>query len=678
MGLLSSFKRLVPFIGRKSITVHDKVSGWSLLGLTQGAQNFRTTTEQLEAVRKIGHVSTCVKIIGQTLANIPYATVNNSDKTVKDANLEALLERPNTYQSGYEFRNLWVWHLLLSGNAIVLCTANDALAVKEGRIQSMWLLDPSKIEIEIENEITIKSYRYREGTLMLELPKELIFHARLPNPQSRFWGLGVIAQDQLLFDEAYSAKLFNYNFFANGARLDGYLHTEQPMQKEVASDVLEAFKRVYGGTKNQGKTALFHSGIKYQPLSPTQTDMAFEQLSKMSRENIFSLFGLPAALVGLDPAANFKIDELKNLFNENTINPLRMMYTEFMTQIVRAFFNKGWKYWMEEVVTSKKEKLRGELNGWVASGIITRNEAREFLDLDKLTIDFMDTPTVPMNVLPISDVGYSEPVALPAGEPAKAMLPAANTKAVKAANMHRKLLILTKKEKKRFGPRFEKAMKKFWKGQLDRVLETVDQMLGKGFEHYDAKAVINNEQEATLLLEALMPEHTGMVMVAAQNIASFTGIDFDNSTQNPGIVSAIRKVSNKTKMRDGMNQTTRDKITEIVSRGTDDGKTVNDIKSEITEMFSRWSDGGEEITTSRARMIARTEAGVAYDEGSREVYQVLGYEKFGFYGCEDAHDPWDCNKDGFDQDYYDAAELHPNHTGSWLPMPEEFTRLEGV
>ena len=208
------------------------------------------------------------------------------------------------------------------------------------------------------------------------------------------------------------------------------------------------------------------------------------------------------------------------------------------------------------------------------------------------------------------------------------------------------------------------------------MLSKVDSEVGKNSGAYDIKMIFGPDENA-LLVKSLIPDHTAAIMISMQTNAGFSGLDFDNTTQNPAVRRAIANVSAKItnpKRLHGINSTTRDKVTGIIAAGIKDGKTINTMKNEIKEMFSRFTDDAA-IDTPRARMIARTEASIGYDAGAREVFDVLGYELFGVYGCEDAHEPWDCNKDGFTKDQIDDLELHPNHTGTLLPMPGEMARL---
>ena len=672
MGFFGNLGRLYKMA--QSLSIDDKLGGWTELGINKSGRKYLSTNDYLRSVADIGSIGTCCRLIGNTLASVPWEIADTKNETVLDGDINKLFKFPNSLQSNFQFVTSWVYSLLLGGNAIIYLAQTNAWDQMKGRPSSLWLLSPDNISIEYENEFEIKKYIYEDRGRRIDIPPERIVHARLPNPMSRFWGLSVIAQDSLLFDEMLQAKLFNFNMFANGGMPRGLLRTDGPLDKDAVQELSKNWKAAHGSTEKSGGTAILHSGLSYERISLSQTDMAYPELTRMTRENIFSLFGVPPGIAGVMEYANYaNMREQKKIFAENTINPLRILFSEMMTQIVTRFYNANWYYWIDAVNKEEQDAIVTRATALVNNGVITRNEARVMLELDELPDEFMNTPTVNFNLIPVSEVGMGaiESGLLPPTKGAKNF-----SHETKGASLHRRLLLTTKRDKKRLWPRFEKSIKNYWRDQLPRVLSKVESEVGKSVGAYDIKMVFDLNED-TLLVKSLVPDHTAAIMIAMQTNAQFSGLDFDNTTQNPAVRRAIANVSAKItnpKRLHGINNTTRDKVTDIIAAGIKDGKTINTMKNEIKEMFSLFTDGAA-IDTPRARMIARTEASIGYDAGSREVFDVLGYELFGVYGCEDTHEPWDCNKDGFTKDQIDDLELHPNHTGTLLPMPDEMERL---
>ena len=102
------------------------------------------------------------------------------------------------------------------------------------------------------------------------------------------------------------------------------------------------------------------------------------------------------------------------------------------------------------------------------------------------------------------------------------------------------------------------------------------------------------------------------------------------------------------------------RLNKLIADAVDAGKTPAEITKDISGLYKSW-------TTRRARVIARTETSAAYDAGSIEIFDQIGVEKVDMVGCQDAHEPWDCNKTGFTIQEAKNLILHPNHSGTLVP-----------
>lgn len=73
-----------------------------------------------------------------------------------------------------------------------------------------------------------------------------------------------------------------------------------------------------------------------------------------------------------------------------------------------------------------------------------------------------------------------------------------------------------------------------------------------------------------------------------------------------------------------INETTRGYIRTVITKGIDEGWSYNEMARAITDRYEEFAVGRPQLhIRSRAHMIAVTETGNAYEEGSRQVVQRL-------------------------------------------------------
>ena len=104
------------------------------------------------------------------------------------------------------------------------------------------------------------------------------------------------------------------------------------------------------------------------------------------------------------------------------------------------------------------------------------------------------------------------------------------------------------------------------------------------------------------------------------DMAAKLGIGFD--LENPRAVAYLRE--HGAEMVTKINETTREVIKDIVTRGTEEGWSYDRVAKEITTRFQEFAIGKPQAhIRSRAHLVAITEAGNAYEAGNYIVAQSL-------------------------------------------------------
>lgn len=97
---------------------------------------------------------------------------------------------------------------------------------------------------------------------------------------------------------ALAADQFSTGFFANGARPDFALSTDQGLKPEAVDLLRNQFAERYGGVANMHKPAVLTNGLKVQPITIDAKDAQLLESRAFQVEDICRIFGVPPFMVG--------------------------------------------------------------------------------------------------------------------------------------------------------------------------------------------------------------------------------------------------------------------------------------------------------------------------------------------------------------------------------------------
>ena len=210
-------------------------------------------------------------------------------------------------------------------------------------------------------------------------------HLYYYSPNSRFYGEPDYLAAMLSILTNQKADSFNNAFFENSARADTTIIFENSEPDEMQ---LNAFKEFFGsnfkGTGNAHKTLVLtangeNAKVRIEDLSKV-SDISFEKLKNLNRDEIIAAHGVPPRMVGVMTAGQLggsgEVTGQLHSFNELTIIPKQ-------DQIEWFFDSIGYPIKLKPIDVSNF-KDDGELvAGLVSSGIISLNEARGILGYNK-------------------------------------------------------------------------------------------------------------------------------------------------------------------------------------------------------------------------------------------------------------------------------------------------------
>ena len=265
-------------------------------------------------------VLACVRVLSSSVAGLPlhlYRRLPNGGKEIaREVPLYRILhERPNGWQTSYEWREQIMLHLLTHGQAFVEIAG-------AGPATQLIVLHPSRMQVErIENGRL--RYRYREdrGTETI-YSQDAIMHLRWLSDD----GVNGMVPVELARDAiglARACEIHGAAFFGNGARPGVVLSTDSTISAEAAEALRNGWERMHRGSERSHRTAVLQGGLKPIELGGgNMQESQFLETRRFAVEEICRIYGVPPHLVGDLTRSSFSNIEQQSLdFVTNGLMP---------------------------------------------------------------------------------------------------------------------------------------------------------------------------------------------------------------------------------------------------------------------------------------------------------------------------------------------------------------------
>jgi HK97 family phage portal protein len=330
-----------------------------------------------------------------TLEDAIYSeSVGARDKT-KAKSVLGLLTNPNNFQSQYEFWYQWCMWYELSGEAFTVLWRKDRNESLQTPLE-MYVLDSTLITAQI-TEARYPAYRLSTPSYGFNkdepLSSQEIIHIKEAAWQgSAGFNKGILAAELVALDQ--DIDLYANFIMQNGAKPTGMFTTTQVIPdnkfKEIAARLKEAWSSMTGSRTTDpskpGQSMLLDNGMTYTPLEMlTLQDADAAALKEQTMKRICGLFGVPPAMISIGESSYNNTQSMLDEFYKSTMYPTLVN----IQQKLKASLLKGYPNLCIEFQTSNflKGAPLDQMNYVVAAvnnGIMTPNEAREYLGTEKI------------------------------------------------------------------------------------------------------------------------------------------------------------------------------------------------------------------------------------------------------------------------------------------------------
>lgn len=277
----------------------DNPAGW----LTGSEEEWMSR----EKAMKISTVNRCVEVLANSMAVLPTYILDEGSKKRLDRHYlnPVLKERANEAMSAFDFNRLMMCNELLRGNAYAWSRRDP----RSGRVVERIPLAPDYVrQAYVEGERWY-IFTHPETGEMYWLRPEDVTHYKAYS-EDGMMGISVLRRASMTLDTARAAQRYENSTWRNNGQPSGILTTDSDLggaMEEVQEDgtikmvdpkekLRASWERVHRGPGNAMRVAVLDLGLKYQPISMSNTDAQFVESNEVRVGDICRFFGVPLHL----------------------------------------------------------------------------------------------------------------------------------------------------------------------------------------------------------------------------------------------------------------------------------------------------------------------------------------------------------------------------------------------
>ena len=287
-----------------------------------------------------------------------------------------------------DFKFLLVKWLLTTGHAAFYIHRDN-----EGLPYELDIINPEYLKTTYNSFGRINGYDYRIGGKSQLLRKEDVVLFKIPDllggPST---ALDALRASLAIYKES---KLFQEEFFLNGAAPRFYIKTEMGMSEDETREIVEIFESNHK-KGNRHKTAIGDAEIT--KISDSLKDLDITLLNDDLTREVISIFGVPEVVLGLSKGSNratVKMEEYA--YQRYTITPILTKLDNYINNFYLPDTIDGLVIYSKHDNVIQDDNIENipYLVKAVGKPFITRDEARRMIGLKEVEDDseFYDDPS---------------------------------------------------------------------------------------------------------------------------------------------------------------------------------------------------------------------------------------------------------------------------------------------
>ena len=278
---------------------------------------------------RVQTVYSCVRIISEDVGTLPIHVkerVGNTREVRYDHPVARLLEAPNPYMSGIDFRRALVACLELHGNAYAHIAERDG----KGYAARLEIIDPTTVTVSKGNGDIF--YQFGTGEAV---PSRDVIHLK------GFTYDGIVGKSPISLlresiENAANSKRFSKNLFKRDLKTSTVFSLDKKLNEKERRQLGDDLNKMLKRSKGVGTPIILEDGMKVSSITLSPEDAQFVQYSLMTTDEIAAGFRVPPHKVGDWTRGTYSNNTQANLeYFTDCIRPLlETMEAEFNRKLL--------------------------------------------------------------------------------------------------------------------------------------------------------------------------------------------------------------------------------------------------------------------------------------------------------------------------------------------------------
>lgn len=349
------------------------------------------------------------RVLGEGVAQVPLKLMRNGVDTkgrrtrIPDTThslYDLMGSSPNDFQTSFEYREMVVWHAVLSGSHYSFINRGS-----RGQILELLPFQPHQVTPKRDaNWNVVYEVKSDDDGSTRTFPADAIWHVKGPSWDG-WQGLECVRLAREAIGLAMATEDAAAKLHKNGVAPSGVYSVEGTLNDDQYKALSKWVDTHIAGSENAGKPLIMDRAAKWVQTAMSSVDaqsletrrFQIEEICRFARVSPIMVYGSDKASTYAGSSANF----LAHLVH--TLSPWyqrleQSMDKNLLTEKERKsglYFN----FVEEGLLRANMIETKDVLLGYVNGGLMTPNEGRDKLDLNPIDDDDADELRIPVNVV---------------------------------------------------------------------------------------------------------------------------------------------------------------------------------------------------------------------------------------------------------------------------------------
>lgn len=325
----------------------------------------------------------------------------------------SLWEMPNSFHTGFEYREGASQHLELTGETFWVLERGMTTFPT-----SMWYVRPDRMMPVPDPDDYLLGWVYT-GPTGEQVPLRLdeVILEKLPDPLDPYRGAGPVASIMPNIDQMKYATQYQRNLFLNGADPGGVISVDKRLTDREWQEFTDRWREAHQGVARAGRVGILENGATWAPAGQSNKDLEYGNLRLQCRDELREAWRIHKAMLGTTEDVNrANAETASEIFTADIIVPRLNRRRDTLNHKLLPLFGatgQGVEFDYENPVPENRELDNIELTAKV-------NAAKTLVDagydphavLEAVGLPDMDvvqpaagTPAVPPAWVPVPSTG---------------------------------------------------------------------------------------------------------------------------------------------------------------------------------------------------------------------------------------------------------------------------------